>query len=237
MTTCYKLTNNVHKTQNNTSWGENVTHKLPEKKKYTICSGDVFHAYPSPELAALMDVIHGGYLPDGILWECEGEKVVADGTKIGCRVLTTLKQIRVPLYTPNQRIAFGILCAQHVCEYPDWNAWANEWLSGKDRSKKSATYAANCAALAAYTADYAAHETYAAALAAARATYAAYTAYAADYAAHATYAAYAADYAARATYAADYAAHATYADYAAHNPNNDYSFIDNAALAALSTEY
>ena len=217
MTTCYKLTNNVHKTQNNTSWGEGITRELPIRKKYCLCSDDVILAYPSPELAALMDVIHGGYLPHGILWKCEGEKVVSDGTKISCRVLTTLEQIRVPLYTPNQRIAFGILCAQHVCEYPDWNAWANEWLSGEDRSEKSARAAraaAHAAARAAYAADYAA-----------------YTAYAADYAAHATYAAYAADYAAHATYAAyaaDYAAHATY---------NDYSFINNAAQAALSTEY
>ena len=219
MTTCYKLTNNVHKTQNNTSWEEGITHELPVKEKYTICSGDVFHAYPSPELAALMDIVHGKYLPNGILWECIGEEVVADGTKIGCRVLTTLAQIRVPLYTPNQRTAFGILCAQHVYKDPAWNAWANEWLSGKDRSKESAystsdtTYAAYAAARAANEtarAAYAAHETYAAALAAARATYAAYTAYAAAHA----------------------AAHA-----AESIINNDYSFINNAALAALSTEY
>ena len=211
MTTCYKLTYDDYTTRNNTSWGENVTHKLPEKKKYTLCSGDVIHAYPSPELAALMDVIHGGYLPYGILWECIGEEVVADGTKIGCRVLTTLAQIPIPSYTPNQRIAFGILCAQYVYKDPDWNAWANEWLSGADRSEKSAR------------ATY--YDAHAAARAAAHATYAAY---AADYAAHATYAAYAADYAAHATYTADYAA---------HSPNNDYSFIDNAAQAALSTEY
>ena len=225
MTTCYKLTYDDYTTRNNTSWGEGITHELPEKEKYTLCSGDVIHGYSSAELAVLMDVIYGGYLPEGILWECIGEKVVADGTIIGCRVLTTLRQITVPSCTLSQRRAFGILCAQHVYKDPAWNAWANEWLSGKDRSEKSAAYAANCAVNAAYTA----------ALERENADPNDYTA---DYIVDSAHAA------ACATRAAIYATSfgiivnaALFASDAAHSSNNDYSFINNAAQAALSKEY
>ena len=215
MTTCYKLTNNVHKTQNNTSWGKNITHKLPEKKKYTICSGDVLHAYPSPELAALMDVIYSGYLPHGILWECIGEEVVADGTKIGCRVLTTLAQIPIPSYTTNQRIAFGILCAQYVYKDPDWNAWAKKWLSGEDRSKESAYSTSHITSAAALAADYAAPNTCAAR--------------AANETARAAYATLTSDTIYAAAHAAAHAAESII--------NNDYSFIDSAAKTVLNETY
>ena len=213
MTTCYKLTDDDYATKNNTSWGKNITHKLPEKKKYTLCSGDVIHAYPSAELAVLMDVIHGGYLPYGILWECIGEEVVADGTKIGCRVLTTLRQITVPSCTLSQRIAFGILCAQYVYKDPDWNAWAKKWLSGEDRSKKSA----RAVSYTSFFTPFDACLTYADLAAQAAATAATYTG---------TH---------TATASAIRAAEA--AAYTAHSPNNKLSFINNAAQAALNKTY
>ncbi len=148
MVTCYKLTSSRMLTKNDTLWGENITHELPIREIYTLCSGDVIHGYPSAELAVLMDIIHGRYLPNGILWECEGEEVIFDGTKSGYRALTTLKQIPIPSCTLNQRIVFGILCVKHVYKDPAWNSWADKWLSGADRSEKGA-YAARAAAYAA----------------------------------------------------------------------------------------
>jgi hypothetical protein len=80
----------------------------------------------------------------------------------------------------------------------EWEAWAEKWLSGEDRSAR-----------AAYNAAYAAG---AAARAAARATNAARAAaYAAAYVAYAAYAAGAAADAADATRAADAAIYAAYA--------------------------
>src|SRR3990172_452274 len=37
-----------------------------------------------------------------------------------------------------QQIAFAILSAKEVCHEKKWNTWADRWLSGKDRSKRSA---------------------------------------------------------------------------------------------------
>jgi hypothetical protein len=48
MTTLYKLTNLQSQTRNATQWGENVTHELPVRDAYQLCSKQVLHAYVSP---------------------------------------------------------------------------------------------------------------------------------------------------------------------------------------------
>ena len=84
-------------------------------------------------------------------------------------------------FTLNQKIAIGILCSLEVYTEPKYVAWANGWLEGKDRTKKSAAdaYADADAAYAAYAA-YAAAADAAAAAAAYAAADAAAAAYAAD---------------------------------------------------------
>jgi len=49
----------------------------------------------------------------------------------------------------NQHIAFGILCAAHVCDDRSWTEWSWGWLLGVDRSADSAI---NAAASVAYSA-------------------------------------------------------------------------------------
>ena len=122
MTTLYKLTNLHSQTRSATQWGENVTHELPVRDIYQLCSQQVLHAYASPELAVLMDPIQASLLPHAILWEAEGDVVVSDGTKVGCTRLTTLKQIPIPAITLEQRVTFAIKCALHVYEEPSWVA-------------------------------------------------------------------------------------------------------------------
>ena len=90
------------------------------------------------------------------LWEAEssGEEL-HELLKSGSKTLTTLKEIPLPEISLIQKVAFGILCAKKVCKNKEWNAWADKWLSGVDRTKKSAKYAANVAADAAsYAASY-----------------------------------------------------------------------------------
>jgi len=199
MTTLYKLTNLHSQTRSATQWGENVTHELPARDTYQLCSKQVLHAYASPELAVLMDPIHAILLPDAILWEAEGDVVVSDGTKVGCTRLTTLKQIPIPAITLEQRVTFAIKCALHVYKGPSWVAWAQAWLANTNRDAYAAATNAAAYAYAYAYADAAAYAAADAAYAAAAdaATYA--TARAATYAtaraaAHAA-AAYTADFA------------------------------------------
>jgi hypothetical protein len=94
--------------------------------------------------------------------------------------LTTVRELPLPEVSDTQRIAFGILCAKEVCKHKAWNAWADKWLSGEDRTKASACAASVAAYAAEYDASFAADVAfaadYAAAYAASRATYAAYAA-------------------------------------------------------------
>ena len=82
---------------------------------------------------------------------------------------------KVGVLTKEVLVEFAILCAKRVYKDKVWNKWADDWLSGVNRSNK----AANAAYAAAYAAANAAANTAAnAAYAAANAAYAA--AYAAE---------------------------------------------------------
>ena len=228
----YKLTDKDGYTRRmqigETLWGEGVTNRAIENGN-TLCTAQVIHAYKSLLLAEMMNPIHADLGKDKLAWEAEGDVVAEDGLKIGVKSLTTLRRANLPEITTIQRVAFGILCSLEVYHEEKYVKWANDWLSGKDRSYTAAyARAAYAAADAAYArAAYAAY-----AAADARAAYAAYAAADAAYAAYAADAADAA-YAADAADAARAAARDAYADadaaYAAANK------IDFQALAEKAT--
>jgi hypothetical protein len=114
------------------------------------------------------------------LWEAEGEVGLRDGQfKCGCKTLTTIGEIPLPKITTEMRVRFAILCATEVCADLPWNAWADRWLSGEDRSAEAA-WAAQATSWAAYAAQAAASwAAHAAARAAAAAAWAAWAAEAA----------------------------------------------------------
>ena len=89
----------------------------------------------------------------------------------GVTRLTTIRQIDMPDLTTADKIAFAILCAKTTYHDASWVAWADNWLSGLDRTQQSAKKARHDAADAADDAYYAA----------AAAAAAAYSAYAALY--------------------------------------------------------
>jgi hypothetical protein len=129
----YKLTDKDGKTRagkhNECQWGEGITHKAKGRGK-KLCTDGVIHAYTHPLLAVFMDPIHDGYGDTARLWEAEGEVVADDGTKVGCKALTTICEIPLPAVTTQQRARFGTLAAKTVCTDPAWNAWADAWLDG-----------------------------------------------------------------------------------------------------------
>ena len=144
MTKLYKLATLDSKTYNQTQWGESITHTTPIRDTYSLCSSEVLHAYVSPEMAVLMDPVQAALLPSAILWECEGDVVIDDGTKVGCTSLTTLRQVSLPVITLEQRVTFAIRCAMRVYKDAAWTAWAQAWLDGTNRAAYTA-YTANAA--------------------------------------------------------------------------------------------
>lgn len=152
----YKLTDENGQTYGGCQWGENITHGEDEllEGEGPLCSGHWYHAYQDPVLAVLMNPAHANF-ENPKLWEAEGNLNRVEPDKVGCRSLTTLREISLPEVTTTQRAAFGILAALEVCDKPYFVAWANKWLTGKDKSAET-TWAAARAAEAARAAKAAA---------------------------------------------------------------------------------
>ena len=204
----YKLTDSNGCTKNKTKWGPGVTH-MATGNGTALCTNGFIHFYDDLLVGVFMNPIQGKFVN---LRAFEGEsigEVVTEGTKLGAKGFTTLREVNVPQVSTTQRVAFGILCALEVSKSASFVTWAGKWLSGVDRSRDTAYAIADTA----YAAVYAAADAAYAIADAAYAAYAAVNANAADAsyaaAAAATVAAYAAVYAA--ADAVDAAAAAAYA--------------------------
>lgn len=199
----YKLTDKNGNTKNNTHWEVGTTHEATGDLSQGLCSDAYIHVYDDPLIAVIMNSRHA-HIIEPILWRCEvsGDSLV-ESLKSGYRVVTMLERVELPVLSNEQLIAFAILCSLKVYRAKHYVKWAEDWLSGKDRSRGSAvaaytgaaaTYATACVAVAADAADDAdaayadAADAVAADAADAGAAYVAYAAVAA-----AAYAAYAAD--------------------------------------------
>ena len=142
----YKLTERDGTAYGGTPWGPGVRHEATGEGG--LCSAGCIHCYDDRYLAALLNPIHGSF-HDPICWlfEPEGEIESDDlGLKFGPRAGTTVKRSPLPRYSTEQRVTFAILCAKAVYSDEDWNAWADAWLSGEDRTRDAASAAAAVAA-------------------------------------------------------------------------------------------
>jgi hypothetical protein len=135
----YKLTDRDGQTWGGTQWGPGISHSGTGEGE--LCGPGWIHAYEHPLIAVLMNPIHANF-QNPRLWEAEGEVALRDGQlKCGCKTLTTVREIPLPKITTEMRVRFAIMCAKEVCAYPAWNAWADRWLSGEDRSEAAAAKA------------------------------------------------------------------------------------------------
>jgi hypothetical protein len=136
----YKLTDENGKTKNSTKWSVGATIYAEDRdpSHIMLCSNPVLHAYEDPLLGLMINPIHSN-IKNPRLFIVKG-KVVANnkGLKCGCKSLTVLEELPVPQISLEQRIAFGIYSALKVYKEEPFVKWANDWLSGKDRSKESA---------------------------------------------------------------------------------------------------
>jgi hypothetical protein len=141
-------------TRGGTQWGPGVSHSGTGEGE--LCGPGWIHAYEHPLIAVLMNPIHANFQTPR-LWEAEGEVGLRDGQlKCGCKTLTTVREIPLPAVTTEMRVRFAILCAKEVCACLSWNAWADRWLSGEDRSEAAAGAAAEAASTPARAAQAAA---------------------------------------------------------------------------------
>jgi len=143
----YKLTNQDMTTHGDCKW---VVGEWTETNgEGEMCGPGWLHCYDDPLLAVLHNPIHAN-IKDPMLWEVEveGEKKT-DGLKSAYTRMRLVKRVAMPRISRVKKIAYAILCAKEVCKDKEWNAWADDWLSGKGRSKKAAWAAAAAAAVAA----------------------------------------------------------------------------------------
>lgn len=133
----YKLTNQNNTTKNNFLWRIGEWNKVSGEGD--LCGEGWLHFYHSADLAVLLNPIHAN-IDNPILWkaECRGKSLDDNGLKIGWSEARIVEEISLPKWTLNQKIAFGILCAREVCKDKKWNEWADNWLSGKNRSVDAA---------------------------------------------------------------------------------------------------
>ena len=140
----YKITDKNMQTHGGCQWEVGKIQEI-KKKGNTLCTDEVFHYYDTPELAVIFNPIHGVYI-DYRIWEIEGDEVNHDSLKGGSKWQKIIKEIPIPKISLEQKVKFGIFCSKKVYKYKEWNKWANDWLSGEDRSKDAAAAAWSAAA-------------------------------------------------------------------------------------------
>lgn len=138
----YKLLNQDLTSYNHTEWeiGVPVTVTVEGNK---MCSNQVLHCYNHPLLAVILNPIHGN-ISNPKLFEISVDKIVNnDGLKFASKSQTLLKKISLPFLSTEQKVEFAIKVVKTVYSDEKWNEWADQWLSGSDRSIASARSAVN----------------------------------------------------------------------------------------------
>ena len=136
----YKLTNAENKTRGGCCWtpGEWKT----ASGEGGLCGPGWLHCYESPEIAVFMNPKHAD-INNPALWLAEGKgKCKRDGQlKRGYAQMRIVERMELPVITTEQRVEIGIRCAMTVCKDAAWRKWADNWLSGKNRTAARAAEA------------------------------------------------------------------------------------------------
>ena len=116
----YKLTDQGMCTYGGFRWrlGRTVT---VSGGKPNQCGTGWLHAYSDPLLAPLLNPIHADFQAPR-LFRAETSEIGWDdrGLKLMLRDLTLLEEMDLPVFTTNQRVAFGIFCAQTLNPPDGW---------------------------------------------------------------------------------------------------------------------
>jgi hypothetical protein len=134
----YKLTDENMETHGKTRW--TIGRWKETNGEDELCGPGWLHCYTHPLLAAFLNPIHADFTSPR-LFKCEvrGESREDAGMKEGWTEMRLVERMRLRHPTVTQFIKFGILCALETEHSPKFALWAQNWLSGADRTKDSAS--------------------------------------------------------------------------------------------------
>ena len=140
MKTAYKLTDSKMRTYKGFQWELGKWYETTGEGK--LCSSNWLHFYNDPLVGMFLNPIHAN-IKNPRLFRAEVEGKFLNDNETKCRYSRTrlVEELPVPQISNVQRVRFAILCAKKVYKEKEWNEWADKWLSGKDRTAKSATSA------------------------------------------------------------------------------------------------
>jgi len=103
------------------------------------CTPTALHGYTSPELAVLLNPIHGQFVaPVAYEYEHLGEHY-CDGLKTYMpRQRIIGEPITLPVFTTRQRVVFAIHATRLVLRpatIPEWDTWADAYLRGDETAE------------------------------------------------------------------------------------------------------
>jgi len=117
-----------------TEWQFGVAAK--ELSSWPICSRTWYYGYIHPLLAAFFRLAH---VPSyDTLLEGEGKIGYIDAAKVGMTVFTPEREVPLPVITIEQFVEIGIRVSLLLPQSNAYREWAEDWLSGKDRTVKTA---------------------------------------------------------------------------------------------------
>ena len=171
----YKLLNPDLTTHGGFKWEVGKTYTI-DKPGNELCSNQVFHCYESPATATIFNRRHAN-IQNPVCYSVEvGEIVADDGLKMGTKSMALIDPVDLPAFTKRQYRIFAIYCARYALNkaklnIPEWDKWADLFLSGDAAAADTAAAAYDAAAYAAADTAAAAADTAAAYAAAAAYTY------------------------------------------------------------------
>ena len=136
----YKITDQMMRTYQDFQWKVGKWERIPDEDRgYDLCTESWFHCYNHPFLAVILNPVHAEIVnPRLFKVNVAGRKTSDNGLKFGFSMMRLVEELPLPEITITQKIAFGILCVKHAYKHEQWNKWADNWLSDKDRSLTAA---------------------------------------------------------------------------------------------------
>ena len=152
MKIAYKLTDSEMRTHNGFQWELGKWYKTTGKGK--LCSPGWLHFYNDPLVGMFLNLTYVN-IGNSRLFRAEvkGKGLNDHGLKCGYSRARLIEELPVPQISFVQRVRFAILCAKKVYKEKEWSKWANNWLSGKDRTEESAKSAKSAFSAAEITAE------------------------------------------------------------------------------------
>ena len=137
MKTAYKLINSEMRTHNGFQWELGKWYETTGKGD--LCSFDWLYFYNDPLVGMFMNPAHANIEnPRLFRAEVEGKFLDDNGLKCGYSRAKLVEELPLPQISSVQWIRFAILCAKEVYKGKKWNEWADNWLSGKNRTTMKA---------------------------------------------------------------------------------------------------